>query len=164
MNTDIIKYYLTHRLTYFTVMGLFLLWSGVMLFNTLKLVINPLKIPTYHQAKSLSPFTLKELSGVFVMGDAPKSVNDLPLASLGVTLTGIFNSGSHNSSIVVQFRNGQTKVLSTGDSIISGAVIKTVLTDNVVVEHNGHLERLLMPVKPITFSNTLPKSGLWQSH
>lgn len=95
------------------------------------------------------------------MGASASTLGDLPLASLGVTLIGIFAGSQHSSIALIALSGGQSKVYHVGDKLAPNVVIEKILPYSVVVQHNGRLEKLAMQIQPLQFSNQLPASGLW---
>lgn len=111
-------------------------------------------IPPQHINISLLP-------SEHLMGASASTLGDLPLASLGVTLIGIFASNQNNSIALIALSGGQSKIYHVGAHLAPNVIIEKILPYSVVVRHNGRLEKLAMPIQPLQFSNQLPNSGLW---
>ena len=129
-------------------------WSGI---QTLWLTPNPITALPFRPPVAINSNTLPTLH---VFGANPTNLNDLPLASLGVTLLGIFSDGQGQSSALISM-GSDSKPYHAGDSLAPNVTIEKILATSVVVLHNGKLEKLELPIKPLTFSNQLPHSTLW---
>jgi type II secretory pathway component PulC len=102
------------------------------------------------------------LSSYHLFGAYASNLGNLPLASLGVTLIGIFADNNNKSTALITLSGGQSKFYHVGDKLAPNVVIDKILPYSVVVQHNGRLEKLAMPIQPLKFSNELPSSGLWR--
>jgi type II secretory pathway component PulC len=103
---------------------------------------------------------INTITNAHLMGASPASLHDLPLASLGVSLLGVFINPDGQSSALVSFGTGETKTYFIGDALAANVVIEKILPDSVIVKHNGRLEKLQMAIQPIEFSDALP-NALW---
>ena len=141
---------------------------GIGLLNTLwqnidGIWLDPI-VPTgtpFHQQRQVN---IEQLANLHLMGAYATNLKDLPLASLGVTLLGIFSDNQKHSSILIALSGGATNLYHVGDSLASNVSIEKILPHSVIIKHNGRLGRLEMPIKPIEFKNNLPESGLWKKH
>ena len=72
---------------------------------------------------------------------------DLPLSNLALNLQGISFLGKHNSenSAIIGQSSAAAKSYHVGDNLPFGAIIKAILPKQVNIEHNGQLERLVLP-------------------
>jgi hypothetical protein len=113
----------------------------------------------YHPPMSVK---LTDLSNYHLMGASPVNLKDLPLASLGVTLIGIFINGGQATALI-SFDDSTTKTYRAHEQLAPNVIIEKILPTSVVVKHNGRLEKLEMGIQPIDFSNTLPQSSLWNN-
>ena len=113
----------------------------------------------FHQQRQVN---IAQLTNFHIMGAYATNLKDLPLASLGVTLLGIFSDNQGHSSALIALSGGTSNLYHVGDSLAGNVSIEKILPHSIIVKHNGRLERLEMPIKPIEFKNNLPESGLWQ--
>ena len=104
---------------------------------------------------------LQELQNYHLLGTFSTNLKDLPLASLGVTLVGIFSDNQGNSTALITLRGGNSNIYHIGDTLTANVRIVKILSHSIVVKHNGRLERLEMPIQPVEFKSSLPESGLW---
>lgn len=107
------------------------------------------------------PININQLANYHLMGSYASNVKDLPLASLGVTLVGIFSGNNGPSSALITLSGGVSKLYHVGDPLAPNVKIEKILPHSLVVKHNGRLEKLMMPIERLTFSDELPTSGLW---
>lgn len=140
------------------VTGCFIILSILNLLSSSQLIFNPTMITTTPY-RAPSTVDLKQIAKLHLMG-ADESGN-LPLASLGVNLVGIFLDNSGQSSALIAMASGDTQTYHTGDVLAPNVSIEKILSDQVIVRHNGRLEKLTLPIQPIDFNNNLPDSGLW---
>lgn len=98
-----------------------------------------------------SQYILKSsLFGVYVPNDIDGS--DVKKSMLDVTLVGIlFANIVDESQVIIKASNDEEKTYKVGDSVPGGAVIKKIMANGVLVEHNGALESLSLPKAEITY-------------
>lgn len=98
---------------------------------------------------------LAQLPGWHLFGQTPLSVTtvaNIPLSSLNIVLNGIFyQSNSKASQALMTDANGNTKLYSIGDIVSGGAKLYDILPDNVVIERDGQLEKLVLPDRQLMF-------------
>jgi type II secretory pathway component PulC len=105
---------------------------------------------------------VQQLAKDHVLGSAA-NMSDLPLASLGITLKGIFFDSQNQATAVVAQSNGDTTNYHAGDQLAPNIIIVKILPTSVVIRHNDNLEKLAMPIQPIEFSQAQPSAGLWNN-
>lgn len=66
----------------------------------------------------------------------------LPLVLQGIALA---SSGGHSRALIAS-SNGPTKVYQVGQSLSDGAIIHKILRDRVLLDDQGHLESLMLPI------------------
>jgi type II secretory pathway component PulC len=104
---------------------------------------------------------INQVASYHLMGGYTNNLKDLPLASLGVTLVGIFSDVNGPSTALIALSGGSSKLYHVGDQLAPNVKIEKILPHSLVVKHNGRLEKLMMPIQRLTFNAELPKSGLW---
>jgi type II secretory pathway component PulC len=110
-----------------------------------------------------SQINVAQLPKYHLMGSYSSSLRDLPLASLGVTLLGIFSNNEGQSTALIALSGGGSEVYHVGDSLSSNVTIEKILAKSVIVKHNGRLEKLEMAIQPIKFDNNLPQKSLFKN-
>jgi type II secretory pathway component PulC len=76
----------------------------------------------------------------------------LPVTSLELRLVGIVQAEPESASRVIISESGRPgKIYQAGDSLLSGIRIKTVLSDGVILENGGRMEKLPLSRPPLTF-------------
>ena len=113
---------------------------------------------TFHPHKHIA---IEALPRYHLMGAAVQNVKDLPLASLGVTLIGIFSDSSGQSTALITLSGGNSQNYHVGDQLAANVVVEKILAKSVIVKHNGRLEKLQLPIQPIDFDNQKSQAGLW---
>ncbi len=91
-------------------------------------------------------------------------VNDgaLPITSLQLSLIGVVKSDPDTKSRVIISEAGQPgKVYAIGDSLSSGIIVNSISDDGVLLENDGHLEKLPLHRQGLTFQG-MPKPLLDQ--
>ncbi len=89
---------------------------------------------------------LQTIIAAHIFGAAPiaaGNVEDIPLSSLNLVLTGLIAAGDHSVALIRV--EGQPEAPFTiGDAIVNGAVLKAVYTDRAIIMRNGVAESLLL--------------------
>ena len=109
-----------------------------------------------------SSTNVQQLPKYNLMGAYTSNLKDLPLASLGVTLIGIFSDNQGHAAALITLSGGNSNTYRVGDQLTTNVSIVKILPHSLIVKHNGRLEKLTMPIQPIEFKNDLPESGLWK--
>ena len=128
-----------------------------------------IKNNTRHRAVNKQPEYAQIISQAHLFGryqqkGAPEAVNtDAPETRLNLVLKGLLAATpmEHASAIIAIGKRGKEDIYGIGDKI-SGATIREIHTDRVVLERNGRYETLRMP-KDFTGSTLIrsnPASGV----
>lgn len=134
-----------------------LLFSGFNIIQTLK----PISLGTPAPFVLKDPIPIQQLQSFHILGTYPIDLNNLPLASLGITLQGIFLDNNGDSTAVIAGGDGSVKNYHAGDQLAPNVSIVKILPDGVVVNHNGKLEQLKMTIVGIDFGNSQVAGGLF---
>jgi type II secretory pathway component PulC len=139
-----------------------LLGSLLTLWNTVNTVwLMPSNVaPTIFRAPIV--INAQQLAQAHLFG-ASANMSDLPLASLGITLKGIFFDSQNQATAVVAQNSGDTTNYHKGEQLAPNIFIVDILPTSVIIKHNGKLEKLVMPIQPIEFSNQSSSNGLWNT-
>lgn len=90
------------------------------------------------------------LFGEYLSPDLNES--DIKQSMLNVELVGImFNAKINESQVIIRSAGGEERGYRAGDKIPGGALIKRILTDGVLLEYQGALERLNLPKQELRF-------------
>jgi type II secretory pathway component PulC len=82
----------------------------------------------------------------------------LPITSLGVRLLGVIETGEpHESTVIIAEGDHIGKVYHVGDSLLSNIKIHSIVSDGVILENAGHLEKLPLTRSFLSFQG-MPKS------
>jgi hypothetical protein len=141
-----------------------LLLLGIVLTTALDIrgFFQPLRAPITMESFSLpAQVPLQKIADAHLMGIAPLEDTDLPLASLGIVLQGIFLAPNNKSIALIQTSDGKMKAYHVGDTLAANVSIVDILKDYVVVKHNGQLARLTMKIMPLDFSKMTSAQGLF---
>lgn len=91
-----------------------------------------------------------------VFGDyVPQNIHDgiIKQSNLALTLVGIlFSSDAQESQVIIRTTDGIDSVYQTGDTIPGGAVILRISAEGVLIKRHEGIERLIIPVTPLSFS------------
>ncbi len=108
--------------------------------------VPPLKV----QSQSNDKIIYSSLFGDYVPTDLNEA--DIKQSMLNVELVGIlFADKIEDSQVIIRDAGGEERNYRIGDSISGGAVIKRIMVDGILVEHNGSLERLNLPKQDLSF-------------
>ncbi|CAM3634371.1 type II secretion system protein N [Parendozoicomonas haliclonae] len=78
--------------------------------------------------------------------DKPRNLRsaEIPATTLSLILRGAL-AGGEPASAIIQGNDGQDRLYLVGETIAGGAVLESVHTQHVVINHNGRLQKLLFP-------------------
>ncbi len=103
---------------------------------------------------------IKQLPDQHLFGESAIKTANLPITSLQLHLIGVVEANPESASSVIISAAGQPgKVYRTGDNLASDVRIKTITRDGVILENDGHMEKLPLSRPPLTFQG-MPKSML----
>lgn len=107
------------------------------------LVIVPPPAPSTSSSFSLQPLLAAHLFGQVSQELTGGRLDNLPISSLNLILTGVIASGSGGYALISV--NGQSQEpFAIGQTITAGAVLQAVYPDRVVIRRNGVLESLML--------------------
>lgn len=94
-----------------------------------------------------------DLTQLALFGEAPSTQNtpvsatkNLPKTNLRLILRGaLAANGGFPGSALIEHPDGDTEVYMVGDSLPGNALLRTVLSNRVILERNGKLENLYFP-------------------
>ena len=134
-----------------------LLASAFNIIQTLK----PVSLKSSETFVLKDPIPIEQLQSYHILGTYPVDLNNLPLASLGITLQVIFLDSNGDSTAVIAGGDGSVKNYHAGDQLAPNVAIVKILPDGVVVNHNGKLEQLKMNIEGIDFDSGQMPGGLF---
>lgn len=106
-------------------------------------------------------FDLAALQAAQIFGAAPvvapSSVEDIPLSSLNLVLTGLIAAGD-NSIALIRVEGQAEAPFALGEEINAGAVLRAVYADRAIIERGGVVESLLLEgaAQPLPGTPTAP--------
>lgn len=107
------------------------------------LVVAPPSPPVPANTFSLQPLLAAHLFGQVSQELTGRRLDNLPISSLNLVLTGVIASGAGGYALISV--NGQPQEpFAIGQTITDGAVLQAVYSDRVVIGRNGALESLLL--------------------
>lgn len=112
--------------------------------------------------KPAAHLQLNQVSSFHLFGNDVSNNTDLPLASLGVNLIGIFKNSNGISRALISTNSSTGDVYQVSDNLAPNVKITKILSQSVIVNHNGRLERLEMSIKPLNFPKTVAQSNLFK--
>lgn len=128
-----------------------LLLLGLAAFSLLSLLQAPTPVETIIPQKPVQkriPQSIN-ITSAHLFGKLQPVTENLPSADLSVVLQGIiFVEGSAARAIIGE-NNAAAKVYAVGDQISAGASIQTINKNNVVINQQGELRLLTLPVTPL---------------
>jgi type II secretory pathway component PulC len=145
----------------FAIIGLSGLWALINLTETIaiffyKLPAQATAISSNNNQLATETRLLAQLPSWHLFGQTPLTVTtvaNIPLSSLNIVLNGIFyQADAKKSQALMTDANGNTQLYSIGDIVSGGAKLYDILPDNVVIERDGQLEKLVLPDRQLTFS------------
>src|SRR5204863_5740463 len=83
-----------------------------------------------------------------------KSEKQLPITNLQMTVTGIVKMSEPSASMATISINGQPgKIYKVGDDLPYGVKIDSISNDAVILENEGHFEKLPLPREKLQFKS-----------
>jgi len=108
--------------------------------------ISSLSSGTSHVVK-----TIPDIADLHVFGHYKQNLADLPKTQLPLHLQGIEQvvASEQASRVLIADSNQPTKVYQVGDRVPGGAVVQHIFRDHVILNNNGRLENLYLPIPKI---------------
>ena len=119
-------------------------WTWLLVKSPLPpLVVAPPPAPAPANTFSLQPLLAAHLFGQVSQELTGRRLDNLPISSLNLVLTGVIASGTGGYALISV--NGQSQEpFAVGQTVTGGAVLQAVYSDRVVIQHNAALESLLL--------------------
>lgn len=96
---------------------------------------------------------------IHLFGEAITGIGNMPLSNLQLHLTGIVHStGDSKAYIAIATHPG--KIYRTGDQLPYGAKIFAITDDTVVLQNEGHLEKLTLPREKLQFRHAAAQTRM----
>lgn len=119
-------------------------WTWLMIKPPLPpLVIAPPPPPSPANTFSLQPLLAAHLFGQVSQELTGRRLDNLPISSLNLVLTGVIASGAGGYALI-SVKSQPQEPFAVGQTITNGAVLQAVYSDRVVIGRNGALESLLL--------------------
>ena len=125
---------------------IYCLWQMVMTFTSSQ------QLPSFTNGTALIAHTTQNIPTLHLFGQYNQTLKDLPQTSLQLDLEGISLAVTPGgiSRAIIATPNQPTKIYKVGDSVPGGAIIRHIFRDRVILDDNGRLESLKLPVPKIT--------------
>ncbi len=97
---------------------------------------------------------IARVSDEHLFGQSFEKTGDVPVTNLGFHVTGIVKEeGGKNpaSKVYISISGQPSKIYQSGDSLPYGVKIYDITPDTVILENNGHLEKLPLPREKLEF-------------
>jgi type II secretory pathway component PulC len=102
--------------------------------------------------------SIAQIPSEHLFGKLGSSHAALPITSLQIRLIGVIKADPEKFSRVIISESGQPgKIYSIGDSLSSGIIINSITDEGVILENDGHLEKLPLQRTPLAFQG-MPKA------
>lgn len=110
-------------------------------------------------ADSTTTLNIPSIASWHLFGLYNQSVIEVPKTKLQLSLQGIALSlySEKDSHAIITAPNQPIKVYQVGDTVPGGAVIRQIFRDQVILDDNGRLESLNLPVPKINTTFTEAK-------
>ncbi len=90
-----------------------------------------------------------------LFGKAFSKTGDMPISNLQLRITGIVKvnteQGGSVSKAYISMEGQPSKIYQVGDSLPYGVKVYEITSDTVILENNGHLEKLPLPREKLQF-------------
>lgn len=153
-----IQYFLSSKHAKWLIIGLIALFSILIVveFSTLffssiedtstanEVVRGPAKPNTFDSIRKTSLF------GIYVADDL--NDDNVKKSMLNITLVGILlGNTAEESQVIIRAANGEEKNYRVNDKIPGGVLIKRIMPEVIIVEHDGGLESVSLPKNELIF-------------
>ena len=103
---------------------------------------------------TIAPEHLQNLADLHLFGVYASNLDALPTTQLQLTLEGtiVILEAPAQSRALIASPNAPTKVYQVGDALPGNATITRIAKQYVVVDDNGMLEKLVLPIQTVTNS------------
>lgn len=95
------------------------------------------------------------ITGDHIFGKSPSKLGDMPISNLQLHVTGIVKVDSNQSNSVskayISIAGQPSKIYQVGDTLPYGVKVNDITPDAVVLENDGHLEKLPLPRAQLKF-------------
>ena len=155
-----IHYFLSSKHAKWLIISLIALFTVLTLVEYSKLFLSSLHVeaPSTLNETAISPtkknsfdyIMNSSLFGVYVSNDL--NGNNVKKSMLNITLVGILlGNTAEDSQVIIRSANGEEKNYKVSDKIPGGALIKRIMADGIIVEHDGSLESVSLPKNELIF-------------
>lgn len=104
---------------------------------------------THHDDNSQN--LIASLPNTHIFGK-PVSAGSVPLSSLQFKVSGIVKTDvSKDSKVYISLAGGESKIFHVGDKLPYGVKVYEITPDSVILENDGHLEKLTLTREKLQF-------------
>lgn len=153
-------YFLNGKNTQWMLVSIIVFFSLLIFNNIFSIRLSPLSTmdKTPINDKTVQPFRKNSytailnspLFGIYI----PDNIADggVKKSLLNVTVAGILLSNkTEHSQVIIRSANNEETVYQIGDTIPGDALVKRITANDVIVEHDGNIERLSLPKNGLNF-------------
>lgn len=138
----------------------FLLWSTI---TTVWFPNNGNSVPAIIALPATGP-AASSIAQMHLFGASPEDLANLPLASLGLQVQGIFFNAQADQSRVLIGNAGQMSTFyQVGDNLPGNVKIYKITADNVIVVYQGQLQKLPLALPGLDFNAMQQQGSLFGS-
>jgi hypothetical protein len=98
---------------------------------------------------------IRSLPDAHLFGQAFSNTNGMPITNLQLRVTGIVktntDSGNNVSKAYISISGQPAKIYEVGDSLPYGVKVYSISDEAVILENDGHLEKLPLPREQLEF-------------
>lgn len=136
-----------------TIFAILIILQLLQLFSVFEAGLS-IKIPTPTSTTPLQPSP--NIAHWHLFGLYERSIQNIPITRLQLTLEGtVVNVVNPKNSYALISSPGQpTKIYKIGQTLPGGAIIRQILKDRIIIDENGNLESLLLPIPKLQKSGT----------
>lgn len=91
------------------------------------------------------------LPNTHLFGKNLSKTSDMPITNLQLNITGIVKTDNAHSKVYISISGQPGKIYQMGDSLPYGVKIADISTNAVILENDGHLEKLPLAREPLIF-------------
>lgn len=115
-----------------------------------------IETPSTPVSKNESSEMIASLSNAHLFGKAVAKLSAVPITNLEFRVAGIVKAAAKASSKAYISVSGQVgKIYQIGDSLPYGVKVYDITGNAVILENNGHLEKLVLPREQLKFKQSM---------
>lgn len=106
---------------------------------------------------------IASIAGDHIFGKSTSELGQMPITNLQMTVTGIVKVSEQSgliSKAYISISGQASKIYQVGDKLPYGVKVYDITSDEVILENDGHFEKLPLPREKLKFKPSAPRSNM----